>query len=138
MKQLMLAITFSALVMGCASRQESVYMQLGGESKVTEIVENFVMEIEKDPVILPYFEGANIDRFIEKLSEQICHRTGGPCEYSGDSMEKVHGGMNITETDFNRTVDLLINAMNKASVPHRLQNQVLQALAPTRKEMLYM
>ena len=132
-------ILFSILlVSGCAINQTSVYQQLGGEPKVNEIVENFVIEIEKDAVILAYFEGANIDRFVDKLSEQICQRTGGPCDYSGDTMQQVHAGMNISETDFNRTVDLLINAMNKAGVSHRLQNKVLAALAPTRDEMLYL
>ncbi|WP_332249001.1 MULTISPECIES: group I truncated hemoglobin [unclassified Alteromonas] len=127
-----------ALLAGCASQSNSVYHQLGGNEKVEQIVENFVVEIERDPVILAYFEGADINRFVEKLSEQICSRTGGPCSYTGDTMAQVHGGMNITEADFNRTVDLLINAMNKADVPHRLQNKVLRALAPTRDEMLYL
>ncbi|MBT0586604.1 group I truncated hemoglobin [Alteromonas oceanisediminis] len=122
----------------CTTTSQSVYEQLGGAPKVDQIVENFVVEIENDPVILAYFEGANIDRFVEKLSEQICHRTGGPCEYTGDSMAQVHAGMNINQRDFNRTVDLLINAMNKADVPHPLQNQVLKVLAPTRDEMLYL
>jgi hemoglobin len=115
-----------------------VYEQLGGQTKVNQIVDNFVTEIEFDATILSYFEGSNIDRFKEKLAEQICQRTGGPCEYTGDSMEQVHAGMNITENHFNRTVDLLINAMDKAGVPHRLQNQVLSVLAPTRNEMLYL
>tara|TARA_A200000159_G_scaffold78003_1_gene72243 strand:- start:9267 stop:9734 length:468 start_codon:yes stop_codon:yes gene_type:complete len=139
-------ISFVAIIgfSGCSTNVDghnpssSVYAELGGSKKIEEIVENFVVEIERDPVILAYFDGADINRFIDKLSEQICHRTGGPCEYSGDTMEQVHGGMNITEADFNRTVDLLINAMNKADVPHPLQNKVLRVLAPTRDEMLYL
>ncbi|GAC16742.1 group I truncated hemoglobin [Aliiglaciecola lipolytica] len=124
---------------GCATNSSStVYEQLGGASKVSEIVDNFVWEIEYDEQILPYFEGANIDRFKQKLSEQICVVTNGPCEYTGDTMQQVHTGMNITEHHFNRTVDLLINAMNKANVPHPLQNKVLKGLAPTRKDMLYL
>lgn len=137
-KPLTVLVTLS-LLSACASNSgsRSVYEQLGGQQKVEEIVQNFVTEIEYDPVILAYFKGADIDRFIEKLSEQICQRTGGPCEYTGDTMEQVHGGMNITESHFNRTVDLLINAMNKADVPHTLQNKVLKALAPTRDDILY-
>ncbi len=138
-KSIFLPLTILLLIIsGCAAKQESVYSQLGGQSKIDEIVDNFVSEIEFDETILRYFEGSNIDRFKEKLSEQICKRTGGPCEYTGDSMEAVHTGMNITEGDFNRTVDLLINAMDKADVPHRLQNQILKVLAPTRDEMLYL
>lgn len=131
-------VTLLISLSGCASNQTSVYEQLGGQTKVNEIVDNFVAEIEFDATILAYFEGSNIDRFKEKLAEQICQRTGGPCEYTGDSMEQVHSGMNITESHFNRTVDLIISAMDKAGVPHRLQNKVLHALAPTRDEMLYL
>lgn len=137
MKHMLTTILLFSLL-GCASQQYSVYEQIGGAEKVNEIVENFVIEIENDAVILAYFQGANIDRFVEKISEQICQRTGGPCEYTGDTMEQVHAGMNITEADFNRTVDLLINAMDKAQVPHRLQNKILHALAPTRNQMLYL
>ncbi|MCW8109864.1 group 1 truncated hemoglobin [Alteromonas ponticola] len=131
---LLLLLTLSA----CTATHSSLYQQLGGAHKIAEIVENFVYEIEYDPQILPYFEGSNIDRFKQKLTEQICFLSGGPCEYTGDSMTQVHTGMNITEAHFNRTVDLLINAMNKANVSHRLQNQLLAKLAPTRKEMLYL
>ena len=136
MKVFIILLFISGLA-ACASTTSSVYEQLGGKSAVNRIVENFVIEIENDPIILSYFQGADIDRFVEKFSEQICHRTGGPCEYSGDTMSQVHAGMQITESDFNRTVDLLINAMNNASIPHPLQNKVLAVLAPTRNDMLY-
>lgn len=132
---ILMAIGFT--LSGCASKTPSVYQQLGGEQKVAEIVDNFVTEIEFDAQILPYFEGSDIDRFKDKLEEQICSLTGGPCSYSGDSMEQVHSGMNITEQHFNRTVDLLINAMSKANVSHQMQNSVLKVLAPTRDDMLY-
>ncbi len=124
-------------VSSCASTSDSLYTEIGGENKVAEIVDNFIYEIEYDPIILAYFEGSDIGRFRTKLIEQLCMVTGGPCSYSGDSMEQVHGGMNITETDFNRTVDLLISAMNRADVSHRHQNRILAQLAPMRSQMLY-
>ncbi|MCU7554316.1 group 1 truncated hemoglobin [Alteromonas sp. ASW11-19] len=124
-------------LVACASTTESLYQQIGGEQTIEEITENFVYEIEYDPVILEYFAGSDIERFKQKLSEQLCMVTNGPCEYTGDSMSQVHGGMNITESHFNRTVDLLINAMNKAGVSHRHQNRILAELAPMRKDMLY-
>lgn len=130
-------VIVAMLLSGCASQPESLYSELGGKDKVSEIVNNFVTEIEYDPVILAYFEGSDIDRFIAKFEEQICMVSGGGCEYTGDTMEQVHGGMDINEKDFNRTVDLLINAMNKANVPHPLQNRLLSKLAPMRGQMLY-
>ncbi len=124
-------------LLACASSTPSLYQQIGGEQTVTEITDNFVYEIEYDPIILEYFAGSDIARFKEKLSEQLCMVTDGPCDYTGDSMSQVHGGMNITEAHFNRTVDLLINAMNKAGVSHRHQNLILAELAPMREDMLY-
>ncbi len=95
-------------------------------------------EIEYNDTILPYFAESDIERFIAKFSEQLCVFSGGPCEYSGDTMEQVHGGMNITEAHFNLTVDLFINAMNKANVPHRLQNQLINRMTHTREQMIYL
>jgi hemoglobin len=52
-------------------------------------------------------------------------------------MQQVHGGMNISEDMFNHGVDLFINAMNKADIPHTTQNKVLNTMLHTRDEMLY-
>lgn len=126
-------------ISACASNaQQSVYAQMGGQPKVEEVVDNFITEIEFDPVIFEYFTDTDVDRFREKLVEHVCHLTGGQCEYTGDTMARVHAGMNITETDFNRGVDLFINAMNKAKIPHPIQNKVLAILAKTRKEIIYL
>ena len=137
MVKLLTGIFFLLLLNGCASHNQTLYSELGGKQKVEEIVNNFVTEIEYDPVILPYFEGSDIDRFRAKLEEQICMVSGGGFSYTGDTMEQVHAGMNITETHFNHTVDLLINAMDKSGVPHPLQNRLLAELAKMRGQMLY-
>ena len=137
MKKLILGCVF--ILSACASQpQQTVYQQLGGQEKVTEIVENFITEISFNPTIFKYFEETDIERFHDKLIEHICLHTGGPCEYTGDSMEKVHAGMNINQADFNLTVELLINAMTKAGIEHPLQNKVLAIFAPMRGEMIYL
>lgn len=65
-----------------------------------------------------------------------CVNTGGDCKYTGNSMVQVHTGMNISEADFNRTVELLINAMTKAGVSHPMQNRILEKLAPMRANII--
>ncbi len=130
-------LILSALMFSCSSTSTTLYEELGGKTKINEIVINFVTEIEYNEEILPYFQGSDIERFIEKFSEQICAISGGPCRYSGEDMETVHSGMKITESHFNITVDLLINAMNEAGVAHTTQNKLLARLAPTRNNMLY-
>lgn len=131
-------ITTSLGIASCAHQQNvSLYEQLGGKQKLELIANNFVNEIAFNEEIYSYFEETNIERFTEKLVEQLCVMSNGPCTYTGDSMEQVHGGMQITENHFNLTVDLFIAAMDKAEIPHRLQNQLLKEMAKTRDEMLY-
>lgn len=147
-----LCITFLGLCVttmtGCATSQstaaysaisssDNLYQTLGGKAKINEIVDNFINEIAFDQETYEFFKDSNMQRFKEKLAEQLCAMAQGPCTYTGDSMEQVHTGMNITEADFNHGVDLFINAIDKADIPHNVQNRLLNEMAKTRKQMLY-
>lgn len=137
MMRLILA-TSVLMLWGCQSlSSSSLYDELGGMPAIEKITDNFIEEISFDQHIMQHFKDSDIDRFRSKLIEQLCVESGGPCEYTGDSMVEVHTGMNISEAEFNRTVDLLINAMNKAGIPHTAQNKLLARLAPMRGDMIY-
>ena len=132
-------ILITALLLGgCAAPgQQNLYQALGGKAKIDEIVDNFINEIAFDEGTYSFFKDSNMRRFKEKLSEQLCVMAQGPCTYTGDSMEQVHTGMNITEAEFNHGVDLFINAMNKADIEHNVQNRLLNKMAKTREQMIY-
>lgn len=115
----------------------TLYEQLGGEVGVAHIVDNFIIEISFDPVIFKHFEESDQKRFRTKMIEHLCEISNGPCRYTGDSMQDTHKNMHITESEFNRTVDLLINAMNKAKVPHTTQNRLLARLKDMRPDIIY-
>ena len=128
------------LFTGCASSTssaETLYDELGGKPKIEEIVDNFINEIAFDERTYEFFKNSNMNRFKEKLSKQLCVMANGPCTYTGDSMEQVHAGMQISEAEFNHGVDLFINAMDKAQVPHNVQNKLIKEMAKTRDQMLY-
>lgn len=117
--------------------QPSLYQRLGGESGVAGIVDSFIYEINFSSSIFHYFEQTDFDRFRTIMIEHLCSVSDGPCEYSGDSMLESHQGLNISEADFNVTVDLLINAMNYQKVPLTIQNQLLNRLIPLRPQIIY-
>ncbi len=133
----MIVVIFFALLSSCATQKITLFKQLGGDAGVSNIVDNFIEEISFNPKIYAFFKDSDIERFREKLNQHLCFVTGDSCEYTGDSMIQVHAGMNISEKDFNITVELLINAMNKAQIAQPLQNKLLARLAPMRKEMIY-
>lgn len=124
-------------ITACLTTNVSVYSELGGQVKVEKIVDNFIAEIEFDPLMYEFFKDSDIDRFREKLIEHVCMLTNGPCNYTGDTMVKVHAGMNISEAEFNHGVDLFIKAMDKAKISHQIQNKVLAKLISTREGIIY-
>ena len=138
MKKITALLFIFTLLTGCASTQVSLYDELGGKDAVAQIVDNFIHEIEFDKTMFAYFAESDIERFREKLNEHLCFLANGPCAYTGDTMQQVHAGMNITESDFNHGVDLFIAAMTKANVPHTVQNKLLAKMVPTRKEIIYL
>lgn len=120
-----------------AERDDRLFQQLGGMGGIDLIVEELLLEISRDLRIVEHFAQTNIERFRRLLVEQICDISGGPCDYSGDSMERVHGGMGITEAEFNALVENLITAMDTARVPLAAQNRLLRELAEMRPDIIH-
>ncbi|PCK31399.1 group I truncated hemoglobin [Pseudoalteromonas piscicida] len=137
MKWLPLAALLCILT-GCnaTTPQRSLYEQIGGNAGAQKLVDAFIQQIGNDEVILPYFKASNVSHFREGFITHLCDTLDGPCDYQGDNMVQIHTGMNITESDFNRVVDLLINAMNEVGIPHGIQNKILARLAPMRGEII--
>ncbi|MEW6983164.1 group 1 truncated hemoglobin [Colwelliaceae bacterium 6471] len=133
---IIITLSYVLTFTGCSSTS-NVYQEVGGTEKITEIVDYFIEEITFSPEIYAYFEESDVDRFREKMIEHVCHLIAGPCEYTGDTMVDVHTGMNVNEAHFNLTVDLFINAMDRAGIAHSVQNKILNAMAKTRSEIIY-
>lgn len=109
---------------------QSVYEELGEKEGISAIVEEMLYRVGGDERIVHHFDGVDIVRVHEQITEQVCDVVGGPCEYTGESMQVSHEGMGVTHADFNALVEHLIAAMEKHDVPVSAQNQLLSALAP--------
>ena len=121
---------------GQAPKDDSLYRQLGGEPGVTRIVEGMLLRIAGDPRIVEHFQDIDIQRLRDKLIEQVCAEAGGPCVYTGDSMEESHKGLALTPSDFNALVENLQAAMTAEGVPIAVQNRLLARLAPMRGQVI--
>ncbi|PJE41801.1 MAG: group 1 truncated hemoglobin [Pseudomonas sp.] len=117
-------------------KDDSLYRELGEQAGITRIVEGMLLNIAADPRIVRHFENIDIERLRDKLVEQICVETGGPCTYTGDSMEESHKGQNLTPSDFNALVENLQEAMSAQNVPMPAQNRLLARLAPMRAQVI--
>lgn len=138
MRSLLLIIFFITLT-ACAQqppKDDSLYRDLGEHVGITRIIEGMLLNIAADPRIVRHFESIDIVRLRDKLVEQVCVEAGGPCTYTGDSMEESHKGQNLTPSDFNALVENLKVAMSSQGVAMPAQNRLLARLAPMRAQII--
>ena len=117
-------------------QDDSLYRALGEQAGITRIVEGMLLNIARDERIVLHFENVDIVRLRDKLVEQFCVEAGGPCTYSGDSMEESHKGQQLTPSDFNALVENLQIAMSAEGIAMRTQNRLLARLAPMRGQII--
>ncbi|MGH8173242.1 MAG: group I truncated hemoglobin [Rhodanobacteraceae bacterium] len=119
-----------------APANDRLYRALGGEAGIASVVDAALVEIHNDLRINLLFEKTDLADLRRLVIEQLCAATGGPCEYTGRSMEEAHSGLNLTDADFDAFVDDLVRAMNAKNVPADLQKELLGLLGPMRPEVV--
>jgi len=119
-----------------AHADDRLYRALGGEAGIARVVDASLTEIHGDLRINFLFEKTDLADLRRLLIEQLCAATGGPCKYTGRSMEEAHSGLNLTDADFDAFVEDLVRAMNATKVPADLQKQLLDVLGPMRPEVV--
>ena len=135
----LIAVALALTLAACAQqppKDDSLYRALGEQAGITRIVEGMLLNIARDERIVRHFEKIDIVRLRDKLVEQFCVEAGGPCTYTGDSMEESHKGQRLTPSDFNALVENLQDAMDAEGVPVPAQNRLLARLAPMRAQVI--
>ncbi len=82
------------------------------------------------------FDRVKLDRVKRRVVEQFCALTGGPCVYRGDDMRTVHGGLGITEREFNAIVQIVRDMLARHGVGEREKNELLRLLAPMKRDIV--
>ena len=134
------AALLAILLAACASqppRNDSLYRELGGQEAISNFVEDTIIRLLENPRIAHLFADVDLVNLHQQLTAQICFEAGGPCDYTGRSMEEAHRGLAIDEGEFNALVEDLIDAMEAHQVPVSAQNRLLARLAPMRRQIIH-
>ena len=124
-----------------AAKEKSLYDRLGGKKAISAVVDQFVANVAGDNRINKFFAQTASDKtrlasFKQKLVDQICQASGGPCTYTGKDMKSAHQGMGIADADFNALVEDLVKALDKFKVGETEKNQLLGALGPMKSDIV--
>lgn len=133
----LLAVAFA--LTGCATTPlpaTTPYAQMGGAAGIEGIVDDLLDVIVDDDRINFQFAQTDIVRFRQKLIEQLCVESGGPCTYTGLAMQESHAGRHIDDAQFNALVEDLTDVMEARRVPIGAQNRLIRELAPMHRKIV--
>ena len=121
--------------------QQSLYDRLGGTTAIASVVDGFVANVAADARINKFFtrvasDTAAMRQFKQKLVDQICQGSGGPCTYTGQDMKTAHQGMGLTNADFDALVEDLVKALDSAGVQQKEKDELLAILGPMRADIV--
>lgn len=118
---------------------DSAGMPREGRAAIAIVVDDFVANMVADSRVNARFQGMQppaVFKLKSHLSDQICEATGGPCSYLGRDMKATHAGMNITEAEWNATVENLVKALDKHKVGAKEKSELLSALGPMKRDIV--
>ena len=132
-------ILLALLLSACATapkRDDSLYRALGERAGIAKVVDSTLLWVLADARINELFTATDPAQLAPLLVDQICEATGGPCRYTGRTMEDVHTGLNISEAQFAAFVEDLVSAMTEHRVPQHAQDQLLAALGGMKAQVV--
>jgi hemoglobin len=122
-----------------APAKTALYRRLGGREGIAVVVADFVSNMAADPRVNARFavlKPPEIEKFKSNLADQICEATGGPCSYLGRDMKSAHKGMQISDAEWNATVENLGKALDKNKVGAAEKSELLGALGPMKPDIV--
>jgi hemoglobin len=119
-----------------ARPNDALYQALGAQAGVERLVDAALKHVHGDLRINVFFETTDLADLRRLLIEQICAASGGPCTYTGRSMEEAHSGMNLSDADFQAFVEDLVAAMNEVALSADAQQQVLGLFGPMKPQVV--
>ena len=118
------------------TQTRSLYDRLGGGDAISALTESWVARVAGDDRANGKFVRTDIDRLKKELVDQLCEVTGGPCTYTGRSMQETHDGMKVTAGEFEVVMQHLRAALDELNVSKTDQDELVGLLEPMRDDMV--
>ena len=127
----------------CASaaqaQQKSLYQRLGGYDAIAAVSDEFIKRLATDEQEKRFFIGFSDDskaRIRQHIVDFICKAAGGPCLYTGRDMKTAHGGSGVTKADWDRTLKIFGEVLDKFQVPDQERKDIAAAIGPLEKDIV--
>ena len=131
-----LLLTMTVAVQG---QEKSLYERVGGYNALAAVVDDFIGRLVADKQFEKFFIGHSIDskkHIRQHILDQFCAATGGPCIYTGRDMKTTHGGLGITEADWDAAAKHLAASLDKFKVAEKEKGEILAFVTTLKKDIV--
>jgi hemoglobin len=103
------------------------------------VSDEFIAQLTNDEQEKRFFIGFSTDsklRIRQLLVDLVRKSSGGPCVYTGRDMKTAHAGAGITKADWDRSLKIFGEVLNKFKVPEKEQQELAALLLPLEKDVV--
>ena len=118
------------------TQTRSLYDRLGGLDVINAVTDSWVARVGGDDRANGKFVRTDIPRLKKEIADQLCEVTGGPCTYTGRSMQETHAGMQTTAGEFDVAMQHLGEALDELNVSKPEQDELVELLRPMRHDIV--
>ena len=118
-----------------SDQTESLFDRIGGQTAVSELVDDFYRRVCDDPDLAPFFENASIEKLVRMQNEFFCAALGGPIEYSGPDLAHVHHGRGIGRIQFGRFVEHLLGTLQSRGISDADATEIIRSINTYEEEI---
>jgi hemoglobin len=129
-------VLFAATV---RAEEKSLYQRLGGYDAIAAVSDEFIARLATDDQEKRFFVGFSNDskaRIRQHLIDLVCKSTGGPCLYSGRDMKTAHAGAGVSKVDWDHSLKIFGEVLNKFKVPEKEQQELAALLVPLERDIV--
>ncbi|UJF34154.1 group I truncated hemoglobin [Paenibacillus hexagrammi] len=116
---------------------EVLFEKFGGEGTIEKVVDYFYELVLADDTVNQFFKNTDMEKQRKHQTKFISFALGGPNQYTGGSMAKVHAGMNLQPEHFGAIAKHLHDALAHFGVQEADIDQVLAKVSTLKDDILY-
>lgn len=118
---------------------KSLYERMGGYNVIAGLVDNFIAQLGKDPAFKRFGGGRAQDSLVrtrQLVVDQICNLTGGPCAYIGRDMKTAHGGLAVTQEEWDSSMKKWGVALDDFKMQDPERQEFIDMIAKLRPDIV--
>ena len=119
-----------------------LFERLGGIPAITAATDDFLPRLFANPTVMgnavvrERLMKADAAAVRQRLIDQLCNLTGGPCAYTGKDMRTAHTGLGITAAEWDAALTEFGTALDHVKVPPRERGELVAIIQAMRTDIV--